>query len=192
MNLVKRNEILELGEYEKVREPFRSRVILEKKGRRVTVGEHISVLFENHDTVLLQIQEMLRTERITRESSVLHEIETYNGLLGGPNQLAATVMVEIPDAAERQPFLAQAKGLERHLVLMVGDTAVRAHWDASRVLEDQASAVMYVKFSLGDAEAAALRSGKVDLAFVVDHPAVAARALLSRETVRSLAEDLTA
>jgi hypothetical protein len=191
MKRVDRSEILELGEYEKVREHFRARIIEEKRARRVNVGPNLTVLFENHDTVLLQIQEMLRTERITRESSVLHEIETYNDLLGNANELGATVMIQIADPTERDAFLVRAKGIEEHLVLTVGGTAVRARWDASRVLDDQASAVMYVKFELDLGALAALRSGKADLAFVVDHPKVAVSAVIPREVAISLANDVT-
>ena len=56
-----------LAEYEAIREPFRARVIAEKKARRVALGPNASCVFENRDTALMQIQEMLRTERITRE-----------------------------------------------------------------------------------------------------------------------------
>src|SRR5690349_291735 len=65
MKPVERTEILDLGSYERVREHFQRRVIAEKRARRVALGPNMTVLFENHDTVLLQIQEMLRTERIT-------------------------------------------------------------------------------------------------------------------------------
>ncbi len=190
MNLVKRSEILDLGEYEKVREAFRGRVIREKKARRVAVGEHVTVVFENHDTVLLQIQEMLRTERITRESSIAHEIETYNALLGGETELAATVMIEIPDPATRDAFLVRARGIERHMVLVVNGVLVRAQWDESRVLPDQASAVMYVKFPLSAESARDVATGTARLAFVIDHPEASARADLGRDVARSLAEDI--
>ena len=190
MKLVTRSEILELGEYEKVRDHFRTRVIAEKKARRFAAGSHLSVLFENHDTVLLQIQEMLRTERITRESSVEHEITTYNELLGGPNELGATVMIEIVDAAERDAFLARARGIEQHFVLEVGSQSFRARWDESRALGDQASAVIYLKFPLTEAGARALAAKDAHVFFVVDHPDVALRTPLSAALVRSLAEDL--
>jgi Protein of unknown function (DUF3501) len=190
MKPVTRGEILNLAEYEKIREHFRGRVIAEKKVRRVAVGANITVLFENHDTVLLQVQEMLRTERITREAAVLHEIETYNALLGGATELGATVMIEIADPAERDAFLIRARGIERHLVLDVDGHPVRARWDESRVLPDQASAVTYVKFTVDGAALAALRSGTRPLAFVVDHPQVALSAPLSVAIARSLAEDV--
>jgi hypothetical protein len=192
MKPVNRSEILELGEYEKVRDHFRARVIREKKARRLMVGPNIMVLFENHDTVLLQIQEMLRTERITRESSVLHEIETYNALLGGTNELGATVMIEIADPKERDEFLVRAKGVEQHFVLKVGDVECRATWDQARVMDDQASAVMYVKFALNEHAAAALRSAKAELSFIVDHPAAPVQVSLPREVALSLVDDVAA
>jgi hypothetical protein len=192
MKPVLRSEILDLGEYEKVREHFRNRVMQEKKLRRIAVGPNLTVLFENHDTVLLQIQEMLRTERITREGAVVHEIETYNGLLGGPSELGATVMIQIADPTERDAFLVQAVGIERHLVLMVGDVAVRATWDAERAMSDMASAVTYVKFALPKPALRVLRSGQGELAFVVDHPKVQLRAPVARAVAASLAEDVGA
>jgi len=190
MKRVERSEILDLGEYEKIREHFRRRVTEEKKARRVAVGPHLTFLFENHDTVLLQIQEMLRTERITREAAVAHEIETYNELLGAPGELGVTVMIEIAEPAERDAFLVRAKGIERHLVLRVAGQDVRARWDDARVLPDQASAVMYVKFAPGDAALSALRTGEATVELVVDHPEAAATATLSRLTTKALAEDV--
>src|SRR5580700_12078358 len=97
MDPVVRQEILGIAEYETIRGAFRARIIDEKKRRRLSVGPHVTVVFENHDTVLLQIQEMLRTERITREAAVQHEIDTYNAHVPGKDELFATVMIEIPD-----------------------------------------------------------------------------------------------
>jgi hypothetical protein len=190
MKPVHRSEVLDLGAYESVREHFRARVIEEKKHRRVSVGPNIIVLFENHDTVLLQIQEMLRTERITREGAVEHEIETYNDLLGGPNELGATIMIQIADPEERDAFLVRAAGLERYVVLLVDYTPISATFDAARSLEGQASAVTYVKFSLREPAALRVRSGEARLALLIDHPDVSARADLDADVRANLAEDL--
>jgi hypothetical protein len=190
MNPVDRSEILELGAYEQLREHFRGRVIEEKKHRRVLVGPNVSVLFENHDTVLLQIQEMLRTERITREAAVLHEIETYNALLGGARELGATIMIQIADAAERDAFLVRAKGIERHIALVVGGEESRATFDPDRVLPDQASAVLYVKFALSERAAELVRSGRATVTLRIDHPAVTESTELAPDVRMSLAEDL--
>src|SRR6185295_2320022 len=93
MKKVKRDELLDLGAYEQIRAHFRAAVIEQKKRRRFQPTDELSIVFENHDTALLQIQEMLRTERITREEAVQHEIDTYNDLIPAPGELSATLFV---------------------------------------------------------------------------------------------------
>ena len=101
MKPIERSELLGLAEYEKVREHFRGRIIAEKRARRVALGPNASCVFENRDTALMQIQEMLRTERITRPAAIDHEVETYNQLVPGDHELSATVLVEIDVGAAR-------------------------------------------------------------------------------------------
>jgi hypothetical protein len=134
---------------------------------------------------------MLRTERITRESSVAHEIETYNELLGGPNELGATLMIEIPDAATRDAFLVRATGIEKHVVLHIGALSCRATWDPKRASEDQASAVTYLKFPIGTEGSTALKSG-APLRIATDHPDVALDVALPASLAGILAEDVGA
>ena len=64
MRKVTLDEIQGLEHYEQSRDQFRRRIIDLKKYRRVGVGDRVTLVFENHDTVLFQIQEMLRAERI--------------------------------------------------------------------------------------------------------------------------------
>src|SRR5450432_3314744 len=108
MKTVERSELLGLADYETIRPQFRARVIEEKKQRRIAIGPRATALFENHDTVLLQIQEMLRTERITREASIQHEIDTYNEFIPGAGEVSCTIMIEIDDKTERDTFLVAA------------------------------------------------------------------------------------
>jgi hypothetical protein len=194
MKPIERGEILGLADYEAVRDAFRGRVIGEKKLRRVALGPRATALFENRDTVLLQIQEMLRTERITRPAAVQHEIDTYNENVPAGDELSCTVMIEIPDATERELFLQRAKGFEKHLWLAVDGQRTRARGsdrgdDASRT-----TAVHYLKFPLSPQQAASLRgalagrSPKVEIG--IDHPVYEAQTTLGEATVRSLAEDL--
>jgi hypothetical protein len=190
MNPVARDEILGIAEYESIRGPFRARVIGEKKRRRTSLGPHVTVVFENHDTVLLQVQEMLRTERITREAAVQHEIDTYNELIPAPAELSATLMIEIPDPTERDAFLTAAAGIETHVSLWVGDWRVPAVFAADRVLPDRASAVLYLKFPLPEPAHAAARERSAPLRLAIDHPAYAASSLLGPDLAASLAEDL--
>lgn len=197
MKPIERDEILGLAEYEKIREHFRARVIAEKKKRRVQVGPKATLVFENRDTVLLQIQEMLRTERITREGAVQHEIDTYNELVPGDGELSATLMVEIPDKTERDAFLVAAKGLERHVWVATGTLrvgAVAAARDGG--LEDRTTAVHYLKFKLPPPLINALRGGAsgeqtlTNIDVRIDHPAYTVTAVLPAEALMALGEDL--
>jgi hypothetical protein len=190
MKAVERSEVLGLGEYEKLRDRFRARVIEEKKRRRVTLGPKASAVFESHDTVLMQIQEMLRTERISREGAILHEIETYNDLVPGERQLSATVMIEIDDKGERDAFLAAARGMEKDLALLVDGERFGAEWEKTRELPDKLSAVLYLKFTLSERAVAAVKGRRAKCALVVESAAYAARAELGSEVVASLADDL--
>jgi hypothetical protein len=198
MKPIERGEVLGLAEYETIREAFRARVIAEKKARRVALGPNASCVFENRDTALMQIQEMLRTERITREGAILHEIETYNQLVPGDHELSATVLIEIDEKADREKFLFEAKGLDRSFSLVVGGERCHGKHDESRESPDRTTAVHYLKFPLVPAAEAALREvltkakkpSELAIELVVEHPRYSARTTLPASLVQSLAEDL--
>ena len=82
MKNVRREEILDYVTYEDHRNEVRDKIMKIKEVRRINVGGILSFLFENKDTVLYQIQEMMRVERIVKEEDILHEIKTYNEILG--------------------------------------------------------------------------------------------------------------
>jgi hypothetical protein len=192
MKPVRRDEVMGLADYETVRDRFRARVIDEKKVRRIPLGDKATALFENHDTVLMQIQEMLRTERITRESAIVHEIETYNQLVPGDHELSATVMIEIPEPGVRDAFLAKAIGFQKHIALVVDGEPISATWEKSRELDDTASAVNYVKFPLSARAEAHLRERRKDAKaeLVVDHPTYQVKVPIPPAALASIVEDL--
>jgi hypothetical protein len=195
MKLIQRDEILDLGGYEAVREHFRARVIEEKKRRRLQLGPNATALFENRDTVLLQIQEMLRTERITRPAAIHHEIETYNDFIPAPGELSCTVMIEIADPAERDAFLVAALGFEKHVWLTTGGERVRAHSkQRGDETADRTTAVHYLKFTLPGEVADELNRNPngigLDLALEVTLPLYSVRAPLTRQMLAELSADL--
>src|SRR5262245_3415147 len=97
MRKVKRSDVLDYKTYNDGREAFRARILDEKAKRRVHVGEHLTFLFESTDTILYQVQEMMRLEQTVRESEIQHEIDTYNQLLGDAGELGCTLLIEIDD-----------------------------------------------------------------------------------------------
>lgn len=186
MKPVQRSEILPLGDYESIRGRFRDRVIEEKKRRRVQLGDHISAVFENRDTVLLQIQEMLRTERITKEAAIEHEIRTYNELVPGDNELSLTLFVEIADKELRERTLVELAGLEDQIAIEVDGQFHRAVSPERDGAEPgRTTAVHYFKVPLP-----APFAPSATVVAVVDHPAYQQRRELPAVLVADLASDL--
>lgn len=190
MKRVSRSELMDLGAYEQVRERFRSRVIALKTRRRVALGSNITVLFENHDTVLWQIQEMLRTERISAESAIQHELDTYNELIPGSSELSATVFIEYPDSAERDRMLVALAGIEDKFYLDVAGERCSVRNETGAPRTDRTTAVHYTKFVLTPAAVTALRANTTSVALGVTHPSYDANNPLSPEAIAELREDL--
>jgi hypothetical protein len=185
-------EILNLYDYELVRHAKRQAVIALKADRRVGVGRYLSFVFENRETVWFQIQEMIRAERIIDEDRIADEIEVYNTLLPRPGELAATMFIEIGDAAQIKPVLDTLLGIDTggHVRLQVGDQVIVGDFEAGHSDEDRGklSAVHFVRFAL---PAAARRAfAEAEVALVADHPGDRGRTVLTPAARRRLAEDL--
>ena len=189
MKPVARSELLDLGAYEQVREHFRARVLEAKRPRRVALGPNMTVLFENHDSVLFQVQEMLRTERITNEKAISFELETYNELIPGDSEVSATVFVEYPEREERERMLVALAGVEDDFYLVAGGERSSVVPDRRGTDPSRTMAVQYVKFPLGQAALAALREARGPVLLGVTHPAYTAEVELRPETLASLRDD---
>jgi len=183
------NDIIGLERYEKMRDEFRRRIIELKERRRVGVGDRITLVFENHDTVLFQIQEMLRAERIADLDRVREEIEVYNELIPAERELSATLLIELVDSARIREELPKFYGLDRATWFELDDVRVPGVFEGGRAREDKVSAVQYVRFPIAEHVARFLSAE--ELRVVIDHPHYRASQLLSRETRESLAADLT-
>jgi hypothetical protein len=186
------DEILNLVEYEKVREARRRTIIALKRERRVSVGRYLSFVFENHATVWFQIQEMVRAERIVDEARIAEEVEVYNTLLPRPGDLAATMFIEIGDAAQIKPVLDSLLGIDvgGHVRLEVGAHVIPGVFEAGHSDEElgKLSAVHFVRFALPPLARRDFAEAAVALA--VDHPGDRGRTVLSPAVRRQLAEDL--
>ena len=185
MKPVLRSEILDHVTYSERREELRAKALVAKAARRVVLAEGtLTFLFENRDTVRYQVQEMMRAEQIVREADILHELETYNELLGGPGELGCTLLIGIDDPAERAKKLGEWLALPQHVYAELADgTRVRATFDPRQVGEERLSSVQYLKLPVG---------GQVPVALGVDLPGLEARQVLTDEQRRALADDLTA
>ena len=182
MKRVTRMEILDYVTYEEQRDKLRKKIMKIKDLRRINVGGVLSFLFENTHTVRYQIQEMIRVERIVKETDILHEIKTYNELLGDSGELGCTLLIEIDDPEERQEKLIQWLDLPNHLYLSLKDgSRIRASFDERQIGDSRLSSVQYIKFDTG---------GKTPFAIGSDLPLLKEETTLTVEQQKALSEDL--
>jgi len=185
------DDILGFAAYEKVRDEFRKDIIDKKKKRRITVGDRVSMVFENRDTVTFQIQEMVRAERIGDLDKIREEIDVYNELIPGRDELSATLFLEIEDQSHLREDLLKFLGIDEAVCLKVGGCTVQGRFEEGRSKEDKISAVQYVRFPFDARARAAFLAGE-SAELVIDHPNYQARTVLTAESQKSLAEDLAA
>jgi len=191
MRKIEFSEVKNVYEYEKVRDEVRSLVIDLKKSRRVQVGDHLTFIFENRETVLFQIQEMCRVERIVDDDRVHEEILVYNELIPGPGELSATMMIEIEEMERIPELLHGYMGIDAgdRVWLQVGrEHAIAGQFEAGHSKEDKLSAVHFVRFRLSPEAIRDFRDQEVFL--VVDHPNARARVRLAGDVQASLLKDL--
>jgi hypothetical protein len=170
------DDIADQRAYERERDTFRRAVIAEKKLRRITIGPVVTLTFESRTTVRFQVQEMARAERMTTDREIQHELDVYNRLLPAPGELSATLFLELTSEEQLRTWLPRLVGIERSVVLRIGDGAgaplVRSvpedEHESQLTRQEVTSAVHYVRFPLTPDEVSAFSAGPVTL--LVDHP----------------------
>jgi hypothetical protein len=171
VGLITRESLMSLEQYARARKDFRARVISHKLNRKVHLGEHLTLIFEDELTMRYQIQEMLRAERIFEEEGIREELEAYNPLVPDGSNWKATMLIEYPDVEERKKALAKLIGIEDRVWMQVeGQPKVYAvaDEDLERETDVKTSSVHFLRFELTPAMKQALRDGRA-LACGVDH-----------------------
>jgi hypothetical protein len=190
MKKVAIDQIMGFAAYERVREQARQRIIELKRRRRVAVGDKVTLVFENRDTVIFQIQEMVRAEKIGDLDKIREEVEVYNELIPERGELSATLFLEIEDQTHLREELLKFLGIDEAVYLKVGNHSIHARFEEGRSKEDKISAVQYVKFPFPEPALQAFVKGET-AELVIDHPNFKARVPIEAETRQSLMEDLT-
>ena len=182
MKPVQREEILDYVTYGEKRNEIQLSVLKQKEPRRIHLGEYLTFLFENTETIRYQIQEMMRVEQIVKEEAIQHEIKTYNELIGEEGELGCVLLIEIADAQIRPQKLREWLGLQEkiYLVLDSGER-VYAEWDKRQIDDEKLSSVQYLKFDT---------SGRTPKGIGVDHPELQYEIDLSEEQRGALNHDL--
>jgi hypothetical protein len=193
------DDIADLRAYERERADFRTRVIALKKRRRIGVGPHVTLLFENRETIRFQIQEMARVEKILSDEGIQTELDIYNPLIPEPGSLRATLFVELTSKEDLVEWLPKLVGIERSVELVIGDgdgegdravVAATPDADHARQLtrEEITASVHYVGFELTAQQTARFADRPVRVR--LSHPEYSYETVLTEETRRELLSDL--
>jgi Protein of unknown function (DUF3501) len=185
------DDIKDLREYERERDEFRRHIVEMKKRRRVQLGDLLTITFENTDTMRFQIQEMARIERMLTDEQISTELDTYNQLIPGPNELSGTLFVEIDNKERLYEWLPKLVGIQRAVSIWLhdGSSVLSTPEDEERLTrQETTTTVHYLKFRFTPEQVEAFAAGPVRI--VVDHPNYNAVVELSEEQRSELIEDL--
>jgi hypothetical protein len=185
-------DILPLSEWAALRVDHRKALSERKKNRRLSVGPHATLYFENWDTMWYQVQEMLWIEKGGAEQ-LPDELAAYNPMIPNGSELTATLMFEIPDENKRRIVLGELGGVEDCISLSIGGERVLATYEneVERTTADgKASSVHFLHFALSDAQRAAMRDGGQELMVRIDHPNYGHAAIASDAVRAELVGDL--
>ena len=182
-------DLLSPTEFLAKRERLRREVIALKAKRRVPVGPHASLLFENRTTLLWQVHEMCRVEEIEGDEGRQAELDVYNELMPADGGLAATMFLEFDKEAQLKTWLPKLAGIEEHVLVRAGKSAVRAEFEPGRSREAYTASVHYLHFPFAPADRKAFRDAP-HASVAIEHPAYGHSARLSPETKASLLADL--
>ena len=189
---IQRASLLTLEAYAKIRKSSRPQAIAHRTLRSVHLGEHVTLQFEDEQTIRRQIQEMLHIEKIFDEEGIEGEIEAYGPLVPDGSNWKATMLIEYPDPHERKRELARLIGIEDRLFVEVEGHArvyAIADEDLDRENDEKTSSVHFVRFEFSDAQRQAIRAGAA-VKLGCDHRHYPAHVQIAAETLAALAGDL--
>ncbi len=185
-------DILPLDQYELIRADKKAEAIERKKLTRLAVGPHATALFENWDSMWLQIQEMLRIEK-GGEEQLVDELAAYDPMVPKGAELTMTMFFEIGDPDRRDAFLRTIGGVENHVAIQLGQITIRARpegdTERTRTSDNKASAVHFFHFDFTPEAVAAWKSGEGTALLLIDHPNYGHAAVISAKTRGFLARE---
>lgn len=174
MSKLTRENLMSLEQYAEARKDFRAKVLEHKKPRKVHLGPHATLYFEDQLTMQYQVQEMLRIEKVFEAAGIQEELDAYNPLIPDGCNWKATFMMEYPDVEQRKVALAKLGGIEDKVWAQV-DGFDKVYGIANEDLDrtdaatGKTSAVHFMRFELTPEMAAAVKGG-ADVSMGVEHP----------------------
>lgn len=188
---ITRNDLLPLPEYQKARKERRAQILQIKQHRRIEVGPYASFYFENYDTMLQQVQEMLYIEK-GGDAQIEDELAAYNPLIPQGAELVCTLLLEVEDPSRRERILRTLSYIENHIFIQIGDARIPAIAlpGEERTREDgKTSSVHFLRFPFTPSQIAAFKDPSQSVMLGVDHENYAHMAPLSQASREALAGD---
>ena len=191
---ITKQDLVSLHTYREGREEYLQKMITYKKDRRIRLDEHISILFENKNTVLFQILELLNAEDLEDQEEIDEYIGIYSGMLPLENELSATLFIELDDQLKLQDLLVKLTGIEHHLTLNIGNETIQAVFEEEHDDRGFTTSVHYLKFPVTQAAKDLLLNGSADslnVSISLSHPNLTANVDLNPISIKSLQKDLS-
>ena len=191
LNTIEKSDILSRDEYKSQRKSLREKMVLRKKLRRVDIGPYVTMYFENKDTIIHQINEMVYIEN-GGEEQINDEISAYESLIPDGQELVATVMIEIDSPIKRAEFLAKMGGFEEQISIKIGDQVIKgnAELDGDRTTADgKASSVQFVHFEFDEEAVQSIKNNMENVSISINHESYRHSATLNMDTVGELIKD---
>ena len=165
-----KQELLDIIEYEKIRDVYRKDIINYKKNRRISLGPNVTMVFENKKTLLFQIQEIMRAERLVHDKQIQNEIDVYTSIMPPKGGLSATLFLEVTEERKIKSVLNSFIGLSlgNFVYFQIGDKKVNAVFETGREKEDNISSVHYIQFNFDQDNLDDFKKSNIRVALVID------------------------
>ena len=189
---VTKTDLMSLEEYSKKRTNFRKNILQIKKNRRVSVGPYATFYFENYETMLAQIQEMLYIEK-GGDEQLKDELTAYNPLVPKGKEFVATLMFEIDNPVSRSDFLSKIGGIEKKIFIKIKNEKINAtaEQDTERTSEEgKASSVHFLHFIFSNDQIKKIKNLDNEVELCIDHEFYNHKTTISNQIINSLNEDL--
>jgi len=189
--IVEKKDLLSADIYKKNRKQIRNELLEYKKNRRVSLGPYATFYFENFDTMLGQIQEMLYIEK-GGDEQLKDELEAYNPLIPKGRELVSTLMFEIDDPTLRADFLNKVGGIEEKVYLQVNKDKIKAkpETDVDRTsAEGKASSVQFIHFNFSEEQIIKIKNSSTKIILGIEHSLYNHTTIIPEDTKKSLIED---
>ncbi|MDC0651744.1 DUF3501 family protein [Alphaproteobacteria bacterium] len=184
-------DILKREDYKLQRKTLREKMVLRKKSRRLDIGPYVTIYFENRDTILYQINEMVYIEN-GGEEQVKEEILAYKSLVPKGKELVATLMIEIDNPIKRGDFLGKMGGFEETLEILFNEKVIKgsAESDVERTTSDgKASSVQFVHFNFSETDINEFKYTKEKISISINHKNYKHSTTMDQKNIDELSKD---